>query len=147
MERPLSPESNANLQLTYGRMYPQWASGQKFGGMNGDRVMPHAVYKHQLNSPHPVPYYGFRYLKAKYHKKDYKDLVQGSAIEQMDNKGWGVVDARVPAQKAVDEQAPAWLRKLRTNSGEPISDAVMNFWQGGSLIDAAPGTNFQKPAP
>jgi hypothetical protein len=59
MERPLSPESNANLQLTYGRMYPQWASGQKFGGMNGDRVMPHAVYKHQLNSPHHVPTFLF----------------------------------------------------------------------------------------
>jgi hypothetical protein len=59
MERPLSPESKANLQLTYGHMYLQWASGQKFGGMKGDRFMPHAVYKHQLNSPHHVPTFLF----------------------------------------------------------------------------------------
>ena len=57
----------------------------------------------------------------------------------MDNSGWGVVDARVPVKTAVDEQAPEWLRKLRTNSGEPIGDALHNFWQGGSFVDAAPG--------
>ena len=135
----LNPESEANHQLTYGRMYSQLAPQQKFGGVNGDKFMPHAVYKHQLNAQHPKRWYGFKYLKDKYYQKEYKDLVRGSAIDKMDNSGWGVVDARVPVKTAVDEQAPEWLRKLRSNSGEPISDALHNFWQGGSFVDAAPG--------
>ena len=135
----LDPESEANLQLTYGRMYSQFTPQQKFGGINGDKFLPYEQYKTQLNGHHPQSYYGFKYLNAKYYKKDYKDLVQGSAIDKLDNGGWGVVDKRIPIKEAVDKQAPEWLRKLRANGGEPVGDALHNFWQGGNLVDAAPG--------
>jgi hypothetical protein len=135
----LDPESEANLQLTYGRAYSQWAPLQKFGGVNGDRFYPYAVYKTQLNAHPTLSKHGFKYLHSKYYKRAYKDLVHGTALESLDNKGWGVVDKRIPIKKAVNLEAPAWLRKMRTNSGEPIGDALHNFWQGTSGVDAAPG--------
>ena len=137
----LDPESEAALQLMYGRMFPQWASAQKYGGVNGDRFFPYEKYKDQLNTPHSSQKdaYGFKYLKDKYYSKAYKDLVSGTALQTMDNRGWGVVDKRVPVKQAVDKIAPAWLRKMRGNTGEPIGDALHSFWQGGGLVDAAAG--------
>ena len=125
----LDPESEANLQLTYGRMYPQWAPQQKFGSINGDKFLPYSKYKTQLNVPHPkkTGTHGFRYLKGKYYEKRYKDLVRGSAIDKLDNGGWGIVDNRVPIKTAVNQQAPKWLRKVSLDPFLPALPSLSCF--------------------